>query len=131
MDFEELELSTAGSAVTDVTRLLTTFCAGRGDGHCNAFAPHATAGLALIEVGDGSDDDLVEALKRLFPRDDRYVHRHGSVGHGADHLLPAIVSPSVTIPVKEGKPLLGVWQHLVFVDLNEDNPRRRLVFSFR
>lgn len=97
---------------------------------CSVFVPHATAGLAIIETGSGSDTDLVEALERVLPRDGRYRHAHGSPGHGADHVLPAIVSPSVTIPVIGGRPLLGTWQSVVLVDLNRDNPHRSVRLSF-
>ena len=82
---------------------MRSFCAGRRDGLCNVFVPHATAGVAIIETGAGSDDDLVDTLERLLPRDDRYRHAHGSPGHGADHVLPALVSPSVTVPVQGGR----------------------------
>src|SRR4029077_9460584 len=88
-------------------------CGGRGDGLCNVFVPHATAGVAIIETGAGSDDDLLDTLERLLPRDDRYRPSHGSPGHGADHVLPGIVSPSVTLPVADGTPLLGTWQSVV------------------
>ena len=84
--------------------------------------PHATAGLAVIELGSGTESDLADALARLLPRDDRYRHKHGSTGHGADHLLPAFVSPSLTIPVIEGRAQLGTWQSVVLVDTNVDNP---------
>jgi secondary thiamine-phosphate synthase enzyme len=106
------------------------FCAARGDGLCNVFVPHATAGIAIIETGAGSDDDLVDTLQRLLPRDDRYRHTHGSPGHGADHVLPALVASSVTVPVEGGQPLLGTWQSVVLVDLNRDNPRRSVRLSF-
>jgi secondary thiamine-phosphate synthase enzyme len=96
----------------------------------NAFVPHATAGLAVMETGAGSEGDLVGALEHLLPRDDRYRHAHGSAGHGADHVLPAIVSPSVTLPVLGGQVAFGTWQSLVLVDLNVDNPQRRVRFSF-
>jgi secondary thiamine-phosphate synthase enzyme len=105
-------------------------CTDRGDGLCNVVVPHATAGVAIIETGAGSDHDLVDTLERLLPRDDRYQHSHGSPGHGADHVLPAIVSPSVTVPVQGGEPLLGTWQSVVLVDLNRDNPRRSVRLSF-
>ena len=122
-------MSTAGEII-DLTDAVAAFCGGKGDGLVNVFAPHATAGVALIETGSGSDDDLVEALGRLLPRDDRYRHRHGAAGHGADHVLPAFVSPSVTVPVISGQPWLGTWQSIVFVDLNRDNPRRQVRLSF-
>lgn len=130
MDTTELTLTTGGRMVTDVTAELERFCAGRGDGLANVFAPHATAGVALMETGSGSEHDAEELLGRLLPRDDRYRHRHGSLGHGADHLLPVLVAPSITIPVSGGRPLLGTWQSLVFVDTNADNPSRRLRFTF-
>ena len=96
----------------------------------SVFAPHATAGVALMELGSGSEPDLAEVLERLLPRDDRYRHRHGSRGHGADHLLPVFVSPSLVIPVVDGRMTLGTWQSLVLVDLNQDNPHRRVRLSF-
>jgi secondary thiamine-phosphate synthase enzyme len=100
------------------------------DGLVHVFLPHATAGLALLETGSGSEDDLAEAVGRLLPRDDRYRHRHGSVGHGGDHLLPAFVSPSLTLPVDEGRLVLGTWQSVVIVDPNRENNRRRVRLSF-
>lgn len=130
MDTMEVEVDTTGSPVLDLTGVLERFCADRGDGLVNAFVPHATAGLALMETGAGSESDLVAALDHLLPRDGRYRHAHGSPGHGADHVLPAIVSPSVTMPVLAGRVAFGTWQSLVLVDLNVDNPRRRVRFSF-
>jgi secondary thiamine-phosphate synthase enzyme len=106
------------------------FCFPLGDGLCNVFVPHATAGVAIIETGAGSDDDLVDTLERLLPRDDRYRHAHGAFGHGADHVMPAIIAPSITVPVQAGEPLLGTWQSVVLVDLNRDNPRRSVRLSF-
>ena len=115
----------------NLTDAVRRFCFSCGyDGLCNIFAPHATAGIAIIETGAGSDDDLLDTLERLLPRDDRYRHAHGSEGHGADHVLPAIVSPSVTVPVTSGELLLGSWQSIVLVDLNPDNPRRSVRLSF-
>ncbi len=125
-----IEVATGDRLVTDVTDSIARFCAERGDGLCHVFAPHATAGLALIEVGSGSEEDLSDLLDRLLPRDDRYAHRHGSRGHGADHLLPALVSPSLVLPVLNGRLALGTWQSVVLVDTNVDNPRRRLRLSF-
>ena len=130
MDTTEIDLDTSGRQVLDVTDAVARFCRGRGDGLVNVFLPHATAGVALIETGSGSEPDLVSALEEILPRDDRYRHRHGSAGHGADHLLPALVSPSLTLPVGDGRPLLGTWQSVVVVDLTADNPRRRLRLSF-
>jgi len=130
MDTEEIGVETGSQQVLDLTDRLETFCRGKGDGLVNVFAPHATAGVALMETGSGSEPDLIEILEQLLPRDDRYRHRHGSTGHGADHLLPAIVSPSLVVPVQDGRPLLGTWQRLVLVDLNRDNPQRRIRFTF-
>lgn len=130
VDTEVLDLDTARRRLVDLSDDVRMFCARRGDGLCNIFVPHATAGVAIIETGAGSDDDLVDALERLLPRDDRYRHAHGSPGHGADHVLPAIVSPSVMVPVQAGRPLLGTWQSIVLVDLNVDNPRRCVRLSF-
>jgi len=90
------------------------------------FLPHATAGLALMETGSRSEADLDELLERLLPRDDRYTHRHGARGHGGDHLLPALVSPSLVLPVEHGELVLGTWQSVVIVDPNRDNDRRRV-----
>ncbi len=130
MDSTELHVENRDRVVTDLTREVARFCAGRGDGLVNVFVPHATAGLAVIETGAGSDEDLVDRLAELLPRDDRYRHRHGSRGHGADHLLPALVSPSLTVPVTAGEPALGTWQSIVLVDTNVDNPHRKVRLSF-
>jgi secondary thiamine-phosphate synthase enzyme len=126
----EIDVDTSVLRIVDLTDELARFCAGQGDGLVNAFVPHATAGLAVMETGAGSEGDLVGALEHLLPRDDRYRHAHGSAGHGADHVLPAIVSPSVTLPVLGGQVAYGTWQSLVLVDLNVDNPRRHVRFSF-
>jgi secondary thiamine-phosphate synthase enzyme len=130
MHSREIEVDTSRSRTVDLTDELARFCAGRGDGLVNVLAPHATAGLAIMETGAGSEGDLLAALERLLPRDDRYRHAHGSPGHGADHVLPAIVCPSVTLPVLDGRVAFGTWQSLVLVDLNADNPRRHVRFSF-
>jgi len=130
MDTAELHLDTSASTIVDITEDCERFCAGRGDGLLHVFAPHATAGLALMELGAGSERDLEDLLARLLPRDDRYGHRHGSPGHGADHLLPVLVSSSLTLPVLAGRPALGTWQHVIFVDTNRDNPARRARLSF-
>jgi secondary thiamine-phosphate synthase enzyme len=126
----EVDIDTSRRRIADLTPELEHFCAGLGDGLVNVFVPHATAGLALMETGSRSEADLVAALERLLPRDDRYGHAHGSPGHGADHLLPALMSPSVTLPVLDGRVAFGTWQSLVLVDLNKDNPNRRVRFSF-
>jgi secondary thiamine-phosphate synthase enzyme len=130
METLELRLDTSRRALVDLTADVEKFCAGRGDGLCSVFVPHATAGVALMETGSGSEEDLLAALEALLPRDDRYRHRHGSPGHGADHLLPAFVSPSVVLPVFGGRPALGTWQSVVLVDTNRDNPQRRARLSF-
>jgi secondary thiamine-phosphate synthase enzyme len=125
-----LDLEMGRAPIADITDEAARFVQGAGDGLLSVFAPHATAGVALMETGSGSEPDLVAALERLLPRDDRYRHRHGSPGHGADHLLPALVSPSLTIPVQSGRMLLGTWQRVVVVSLNRDNPQRRVRLSF-
>src|SRR5580704_15305874 len=119
----EIDVDTSRERIVDLTSELEPFCAEGGDGLVSVFVPHATAGLAIMEVGARSEVDLLAMLERLLPRDARYRHAHGSPGHGADHLLPALVSPSVTIPVLGGRLALGTWQSLVLVDLNVDNPR--------
>jgi len=104
--------------------------AGVGDGLLSVYVPHATAGLLIMELGAGSDDDLVDALDRLLPRDDRWRHRHGSPGHGADHVLPLLAPPSLTVPVVAGRLLLGTWQSIALLDPNSDNPTRTVHLSF-
>jgi secondary thiamine-phosphate synthase enzyme len=131
MDTVELTVRTGGEpAVADLTAEVARFCAGRGDGLVSVFVPHATAGVAIIETGAGSEADLLAAVDDLLPRTDRWRHRHGSPGHGADHVLPALVPPSLTVPVIEGHPALGTWQSIVLVDTNVDNPTRRVRLSF-
>lgn len=125
----ELQISTRGRELVDLTAELRDFCASSGDGLLNVFVPHATAGLAIIEIGDGSEPDFAELLARLLPKDRRYNHHHGSPGHGADHLLPTIFSPSLVVPVVGGQPQLGKWQHVVLVDRNDDNPKRHVRLS--
>jgi secondary thiamine-phosphate synthase enzyme len=117
--------------IVDLTADAARFAADRGDGLLNVFVPHATAGIAIIEIGAGSDIDLMNALDDVFPRDDRrYRHQHGSPGHGADHVMPGIVAPSVVVPVIDGRPALGTWQSIVLVDPNEDNAVRQIRLSF-
>ena len=130
MESVEQDVHNGNRVVTDLTVSLGDFCKDRGDGLVNVFAPHATAGLAIIETGAGSDQDLVDTVGRLFPRDARYRHVHGTHGHGADHVLPAVISPSISIPVIDGRPALGIWQSVVLVDTNVDNPDRTVRFSF-
>jgi secondary thiamine-phosphate synthase enzyme len=131
MKTEEQSLDMATKNFADLTSRLRAFASeAGGDGLVNVFVPHATAGLALIETGSGSEQDLEDAVQRLLPREHRYAHHHGSPGHGADHLLPAFLTPSVTIPVLRGELQLGTWQSVVLVDFNPDNPSRKVRFSF-
>ncbi|RLK12071.1 secondary thiamine-phosphate synthase enzyme [Micromonospora sp. M71_S20] len=120
----------ARPTVRDITAEAERFVSGQGDGLLHVFVPHATAGLAIIETGSGSDDDLLAALDDLLPTDDRWRHRHGSPGHGRDHVLPAFVPPYATLPVVDGQLALGTWQSVCLVDPNGDNPTRTVRFSF-
>ncbi len=113
----------------DLTDACSAFVAGEGDGLLNVFVPHATAGVVVMELGSGSDDDLVAALDRLLPRDDRWRHRHGSAGHGADHVLPLLVAPSLIVPVAGGRLQLGTWQSMALLDSNPDNATRTVRLS--
>ncbi|UMG92289.1 secondary thiamine-phosphate synthase enzyme YjbQ [Nocardioides sp. TF02-7] len=116
--------------VLDITRDCEAFVAGEGDGLLHVFVPHATAGIAIIETGAGSDDDLLSALADLLPADDRWRHRHGSPGHGRSHVMPALVPPYATVPVLGGRLALGTWQSVCLVDLNVDNHDREVRLSF-
>ncbi|MGZ6793544.1 MAG: YjbQ family protein [Mycobacteriales bacterium] len=116
--------------VHDLTADCRAFVRGRGDGLLHVFVPHATAGLAVLETGAGSDDDLLAALADLLPADDRWRHRHGSPGHGRAHVLPAVVPPYATVPVLAGQLALGTWQSVTLVDLNVDNAVREVRLSF-
>jgi secondary thiamine-phosphate synthase enzyme len=128
---DAIRISTRGQRAVDITGQVRAFAreAG-GDGLVHVFLPHATAGVALMETGSGSERDLDDALERLLPRDDRYAHRHGSVGHGGDHLLPVFVSPSLMLPVLVGEVQLGTWQSVVVVDPNRENDVRTVRLSF-
>lgn len=119
-----------GEVVLDLTRDVASFVDGRGDGLVHVFVPHATAGLAILETGAGSDDDLLAALGDLLPADDRWRHRHGSRGHGRSHVMPALVPPYCSVPVLDGRLALGTWQSICLVDLNVDNAQRDVRFSF-
>ena len=136
MAFETLtfDLTTgAGETALDITDRCEAFlrdAAPGRDGLLNVFVPHATAGIAVIETGAGSDDDLLAALRDLLPGDDRWRHRHGSPGHGRDHVLPGLVAPHATLPVIGGQLALGTWQSVVLIDTNRDNPRRTVRLSF-
>ncbi len=116
--------------VLDLTRDCGDFVSGEGDGLLHVFVPHATAGIAVLETGAGSDDDLLAALGDLLPADDRWRHRHGSPGHGRSHVMPALVPPYATVPVLAGRLALGTWQSVCLVDLNVDNPVREVRYSF-
>jgi secondary thiamine-phosphate synthase enzyme len=120
----------SGFAAADLTDRITEWLAGRGDGLCHVFLPHATAGLALFELGAGTERDVESALADLLPADDRWVHRHGSAGHGRDHVVPLLVSPSLCLPVFGGRLALGTWQSVVLVDTNGDNAVRSVRLSF-
>src|SRR5436190_7372732 len=133
METTEIQVRTGGREVVhDLTRECEKFLssAGAADGLLHVWVPHATAGLAVLETGAGSDDDLLAALRDLLPPDDRWRHRHGSPGHGRDHVLPALCPPYATVPVVAGRMTLGTWQSVCLVDLNGDNPVRQLRLSF-
>jgi secondary thiamine-phosphate synthase enzyme len=114
----------------DLTDACEKFVAGEGDGLLVVFVPHATAGIVVVELGAGSDADLMAVLDRLLPRDDRWVHRHGSPGHGADHLVPIVAPPSLTVPVVSGRLTLGTWQSIALLDPNSDNASRAVRLTF-
>ena len=130
MRSELLTVDTGTRRYADLTDAVERFCADGDDGLVHVFVPHATAGVALFELGAGSEADVDDAIERLVPRDATYRHRHGSAGHGADHVLPVFVAPSVTVPVVGGRPALGTWQRVVLVDTNVDNSRREVRLSF-
>jgi secondary thiamine-phosphate synthase enzyme len=131
VDSETFSVRTgARDTVLDLTDRARSWVSGRGDGLLHVFVPHATAGLAVLETGAGSDDDLLAALADLLPADDRWRHRHGTPGHGRSHVMPALVPPYATLPVLDGQLALGTWQSLCLVDLNVDNPEREVRFSF-
>lgn len=130
MDSETRRYHTGNTdRVLDLTRDCVDFVAGRGDGILHIFVPHATAGLAILETGAGSDDDLLAALSDLLPADDRWRHQHGTKGHGRSHVMPAMIPPYATVPVLDGRLTLGTWQSICLVDLNVDNPAREVRFS--
>ena len=133
MESEIVRIRTGGSErVVDLGGEIDGFLrsVGAGDGLLHVWVPHATAGLAVIETGAGSDTDLLAALQDLLPADDRWRHRHGSPGHGRDHVLPAFIAPSMSVPVLGGRPALGTWQSICLVDTNTDNPDRSVRLSF-
>lgn len=133
MRSREIELDHPGRGLLDITARCQSFvaeAADGGDGLLNLFVPHATAGLVIMELGSGSDADLLASLDRVLPRDDRWRHSHGSAGHGADHVLPLLAPPSLSVPVIDGRMALGTWQSIALLDPNPDNPRRRVRLSF-
>ena len=131
MESEVRSYRTGGEdVVVDLTDDCAAFADGKGDGLLHVFVPHATAGLAVIETGAGSDDDLLAALGDLVPADDRWQHRHGSPGHGRSHVMPALVPPYCSVPVLDGRLALGTWQSICLVDLNVDNDEREVRWSF-
>jgi secondary thiamine-phosphate synthase enzyme len=134
VESREVSVETGARAgLVDLTPLVDEFlrdvAAGR-DGLLHIFVPHATAGLVVMELGSGSEEDLLDLVERLIPRDERWRHRHGSSGHGADHLLPLMVAPALTFPVIGGRLEIGTWQSIALLDPNRDNPRRRVRLSF-
>lgn len=131
MDSEIRRIRTGDrEVVRDLTSECAAYVASRGDGLLHVFVPHATAGLAILETGAGSDDDLLAALGDLLPADDRWRHRHGSPGHGRSHVMPALIPPYASVPVLGGRLALGTWQSICLVDLNVDNPDREVRLSF-
>jgi secondary thiamine-phosphate synthase enzyme len=134
MQSRDVSISTGRArGLFDLTAACAAFAAEAshgGDGLLNVFVPHATAGVVVMELGAGSEEDLMDALDRLLPRDDRWRHRHGSAGHGADHVLPLAVSPSVSVPVHAGRLALGTWQSIALLDPNPDNDARTVRLSF-
>lgn len=131
MDSRLLDVHTGDrEVVLDLTDRCAAFVADRADGLLHVFVPHATAGIAVLETGAGSDDDLLAALGELLPADDRWKHRHGSSGHGRSHVMPGLVAPYATIPVIGGRLALGTWQSICLVDLNVDNADRQVRLSF-
>jgi secondary thiamine-phosphate synthase enzyme len=133
MRTEVIHVATGGEeTVHDITGECESFLrdAGAAEGLLNIFVPHATAGIALIELGAGSDTDLLDAMDTLLPKDDRWTHSHGSPGHGRSHVMPALLPPYATVPVIGGRMALGTWQSVAVVDLNVDNVVRKVRLSF-
>ena len=129
MRTDTFSVTTGSTLVSDLTSVIDRWLRPQESGLLNVFVPHATAGVALIETGAGSETDLATILDHVLPRDHPYRHRHGSPGHGRDHVLPAFVSPSLVVPVADGRMLLGTWQSVCLVDPNVDNPRRTVRLS--
>lgn len=130
MRSETFSVTTGGQdAVVDLTSRCRSFAAGGADGLLHVFVPHATAGIAIIETGAGSDDDLLAALGDLLPADGRWRHQHGTPGHGRSHVMPAVIPPYASVPVIGGELMLGTWQSITLVDINVDNPERTVRLS--
>jgi secondary thiamine-phosphate synthase enzyme len=131
METQEFSVETGShEVVLDITARCTDYCASTGgDGLLHVFVPHATAGIAILETGAGSDVDLLAALGDLLPADDRWRHRHGSPGHGRSHVMPALIPPYASVPLLAGRLALGTWQSICLVDLNVDNPVRTVRLS--
>ena len=130
MDSQVIPIETGDrEVVADITRQCQQVAAGAPDGLLHVFVPHATAGIAILETGAGSDEDLLEALKDLLPKDDRWIHQHGSRGHGRSHVMPALIPPYATVPIIDGQLTLGTWQSICLVDLNVDNLTRYVRLS--
>jgi len=131
MKTESFRVKTGSSrAIVDITDDVVEFVNGEGDGFVNVSLPHATAGLVLMELGSGSEEDLWDRLEFLLPRDHRYNHSHGSRGHGAAHVMPAFIAPTLTLPVIDGEVSLGTWQRIAIVDPNVDNTTRDVLLAF-
>ena len=133
METRELTIDTGSHpGLVDLTEACARFLqeVDATDGLLTVFVPHATAGIVVVELGAGSDADLLEALDRLLPRDERWRHRHGSPGHGADHVLPLLAPPSLTVPIAGGRMMLGTWQSIALLDPNRDNPRRTVRLAY-
>lgn len=131
MKTKRLQITTGGERkVVDITSEIVEFVRGEGEGLVNVSLPHATAGIALMELGSGSEGDLWDRLEELLPTNDVYSHKHGAMGHGRDHLLPVFISPTLTLPVIAGKVSLGTWQSIALIDPNVDNPRREVLLTF-
>lgn len=132
MQSHEITIQTGRhKTIVDLSQEVAGFCAGKGDGLLSVFTPHATAGLGVMETGPSNESDVLDAVDRLLPADPSlWRHDHGTPGHGRDHVVPVLVSPSLTIPVTDGRPALGTWQSIVLIDTNVDNPTRRVILSF-
>ncbi len=131
MSSERFTLETGRrETIVDITSKVESFIPNGESGLLNVYLPHATAGVALIEMHSGTEEDLMDAVMRLLPPDHSYAHSHGSRGHGASHVLPAFIPPTLTIPVIDGRLALGTWQRVALIDTNVDNPKREVIVTF-